>query len=212
MSAGGAAAQNKAQTDTQAQQSRQAAEDVRRNQALNREAGARVSRQVEEFKRSTPQAEEATANAGFMDALRKAQIKGDGGIAAPAAASSRFADEAGIAQTQGQAENKRTASQFARIDAPMYQRQREGRGVTDTGVDLSLLENRGAGQDFLSRLRMAMIQPDAGLAAGGQLLSGFGGAMSQRALPVKTPVKPRVAPSLAGAYDTSTVPAGAYYG
>lgn len=199
--AGGTAMQAKAQNDLSADRARMAREDAARNMALNRRAGERVNQQIQELTKSNPAAEENTAQRGFMDALRRAQITGEGGVKPAGAVSDRYADEAGIAKTQGEAENARTANQLARIDAPMYQRQREGRAITDTAIALDRLKSQGSGQDFLSQLRASMLRPNDALMAGGALLSSFGQAYAGRAQPQKV-YNPRMSPGLAAAFDT----------
>jgi hypothetical protein len=172
-------------------QDAEAARNIANQAEYSRQSSKRVGDQINAMEKSNPDADRAQAQAGFMDALRKAAVTGEGGLGIPGAASARFNDEAGIAKTQGLAENARTANQLARIDAPVFQRQREGTGINNTVVDLSRLQSRSQGDDFLSRLRASMIQPNAAAMAGGQLLQGFGSAASMRA-PVKKPVSPAV--------------------
>jgi hypothetical protein len=113
-----------------------------------------------------------------MDSLKR-------NLATPASpaggVSSRFSQESGEAAVASEAENRGTAANLARIDAPISQRIREGTSLTNTGIDLSMLANRTQGQDFLNRLRMSLIAPNAAVQGAGDFMTGFGQAAAQRA-------------------------------
>jgi hypothetical protein len=102
---------------------------------------------------------------------------------APRASSASFAQHAARhrdAQPRGKAAQhnvsehveKRTAQLLSRIDAPQFQRVREGTSFNNAATDLSLLANQGRGDDFLTQLRLARSGPDPGV----QALADFGGA------------------------------------
>lgn len=189
VSAGSTALGVKNQQDAQRDQSRIASEALRRNLDLNREAGNRVSEEITRVADSGPEAEVRDANADFVEALRRAKVS-EGGDALTGPGSDRFADDLNLARTAAGNEGKRTASLLARIDAPQFQRMREGAGVNRAATDLQLIGGRGAGGDFLDQLRLARAQPNAALDA----IANFGGAYATsragRMQPIKTPAAP----------------------
>lgn len=178
-------AQNQAAHD----QARELRARTMRSGELNRRAGTRVNEQIQNLKTSNPDADEATAKNNFLTALRTAQVNGSGGLsdAETGNVSDRFRADAQAVHGANAAGNVNAATSAARVDAPFMQRVREGAGASRTASDLSLLENEGRGQDFLSQLRMSMIHPDAGQMAAGQLLGAFGQAAASRAPGVKKP-------------------------
>lgn len=178
LSATGAAAQHKAQSDNMRDQERIAAEGILRQSALNREGGDRVAQTVQQIGASNPDAERNAKRATYTDALRKSLGSRAGAVPTNGAVSGRFADDAENAQAQTEAEAVQNAGLTAAIEAPQYQRQNEGVALDNTGVDLSLMKGRSASQDYLTRLRLAMQKPNQWLTAGGQLLSGAGAGLA----------------------------------
>lgn len=175
-SAGGAAIQHKAITDTRHDQERIAAEGILRQAAANREAGARVADATQQIAASNPDAERAAKRATYTDALRKSLGSRASAVPSNGNVSGRFADDSSNARTQTEAEAVQNADLTAAIEAPQYQRQNEGVALDNAGVDLDMIKGRAAGQDYLTRLRIAMQRPNEALMAGGQLLSGAGNA------------------------------------
>jgi hypothetical protein len=161
------------------QQERIASDALRRNSLLNKEAGRRVSDEVQRVADSGPEGEVQDANADFMAALKRARVE-EGGDALAGAGSDRFSDDLDLARTAAGAEGKRTADILARIDAPQLQRQREGASLNRAATDLQLIGDRGQGGDFLDQLRMARAQPNAGIDALASLGGAYGTARAGR--------------------------------
>lgn len=188
LSAGGTALQQASANQERRDRERIAAEGVRRNSQLNQEASQRVSQEIQKVASASPDAERLKANNDFIDALRKSKTS-DGGAdfgAAPGA-SDRFTADVGQARAGAGAEGRALAGNLAAIDAPQYARVNENRGIADTATDLSLIEGRGKGQDFLAQLALARANGNPGLETIGGGLSAFGNAAAQRApRPVKT--------------------------
>lgn len=170
--------QNSAQQNALGRQEREAAQGILRQSALNREADTRVAQTTQQIAASNPDAERNAKRATYTDALRKSLGLRSGAVPVNGAVSDRYAQEASDTQDQTEADAAQLADTTAAIEAPIYQRQNEGVAVNNAGVDLSMLKGRSAGQDYLTRLRMAMQRPNGGLMAGGQLLSGAGGAFA----------------------------------
>lgn len=192
------------QANTQRKQAQEMERARRASQLINDAAGRRVNEEIQKVSKSTPDVEQQTAQQGFMDALKRSLVDGSGGLAGPGSASQRFSSDFGEAKDEGIMENARTARTLARIDAPVLQRQREGQAMAGAASDLSLIEGRGRGQDFLTQLRMSMIQPNAAADAAGNFLNSYAQARSKRLPGAQVGDEPRTAPSLEYAYDTPT--------
>lgn len=189
---GGAAAQQHALR----KQDGATAAGILRQAAISRQADQRVTDNIRQLEGSTPEAERATANSEFMQALRQASLQdgGSDGFSTPGATSDRFNSGTQVVRKAIGNESKATAGQLARIDAPINQRVREGQQRANTASQLSMLERDSAAQDFLTRLRVASIQPNPWVMAASQL--GQGAASSMAKAPPRTK-KPKL--------DTSTV-------
>lgn len=178
LSAAGTAAQLKSQNDLASDRAREAAQGILNQAALNREADTRVAQATQQVAASNPDAERAAKRATYTDALRKSLAQRGGATPVAGAVSDRFAEDVEDARSETEAEAANIADLTAAIEAPTYQRMNEGVAVNNAGVDLSLLKGRSAGQDYLTRLRTAMMKPNEWLQAGGQLLSGAGSALA----------------------------------
>lgn len=189
LSAGGTALQQASANQQRQDQKRIADENLRRNNQVNQEASQRVTQEIQQVAAANPEAERKKANDDFIAALRKSKTS-DGGadFGAPPGASDRFTADVGRAREGAGAEGRALAGNLAAIDAPQYARINEHRGLADTATDLSLLEQRGKGQDFLSQLALARANGNPGLETLGSGLSAFGNAYGQRAVPLK-PIK-----------------------
>lgn len=214
--AAGTAVQQNAENSAARERDRIAADTMRRNADTNRAAGARVSDEVQQIAKSNPQAEQQKAQADFMDALQKAQVA-KGGTAFNAPGGDRYQDDLNLARTAAGNEGKVMANRQARIDAPGFQRTAENVGITNTGTDLSLLQNRAGGQDFLDQLRMAQVQADPAQMAAGSFLSAAGSAYGSRYRPPTTPTQAFAPPARRvitkpGLYDTLPGNGGIYNG
>lgn len=183
-SAAGAGLQSKAQGDAQAAQAREVMRGQREQAALRDKASQRVNQRIQEVAKSDPAAEEAQAENDFAAALRRAKLA-RGGEDLNGVGGKQFRDDLGIARTQAEVEGKTLGKQLARIDAPQYQRFREGVGNSNAAVDLSLLGENSKWADFLMRMRAAGKTPDPILSGVGQGLTAYGMAASQR--PAKKP-------------------------
>jgi hypothetical protein len=183
----GTAAQQVGVNQSESARMRELDANLRRQQAFNNRAGERVSREIQNVAAANPEEERLAAQNDFMAALRKAKVA-DGGddFAAPAGASDRFTADVGQARAAAGAEGRALSGNLAAIDAPQYSRIKEGRGLTDTAIDLSLLGGESQGQDFLSQLRLASAAgKGSGLQALGGGIAAFGNSYAQRAKPVK---------------------------
>ena len=165
-------------------QDREVAAGMRRNQALTDQGNARVRELIDKTGASNPAAEEQTANADFLQALKSAKMQSGGDFfGGPGGA--RFADDLGLARTAAEGEGKSLAARTAAIDAPQFQRQREGVDVNNASTDLGLLGDQARGNDYLTQLRVSNQRPNPWVSGFGDLVSAFGRNYSTRAAPVK---------------------------
>lgn len=176
LSAAGSAVQRNANDQALKAQERIAAEGILKQAAANREADTAVAQNVRALAASTPEEDVAKRRAAYTDALRRSLGSRAGALPTSGNVSARFASDAENAATQTEENAAGLADLTAAIDAPTYQREREAHTANDTAVNLNLIRGRAQGQDYLTRLRMAMQKPNAGQMAAGQLLSGFGNA------------------------------------
>jgi hypothetical protein len=192
ISAVGAGVSAKSQDDALKRQDREVARGIAARSAMQREAGSRVNQQISEIAKSNPDAERKAANDEFMAALRNAKVAdGSLDIGGPAGASDRFTADVGQAREGAVGEGRALSGQLAAIDAPGRQRAREATGFTNAAVDLSRIESRTDGEDFLSQLRAAQAGRVNPLASGvGQGLSAFGSAYASRTKPQPKVAKP----------------------
>lgn len=164
-------------------QSKQAAEGVRRQGKIQREAGGRVNEQIADIAGSTGEPERAEALEGFLNALRTSQASTEGALDPIAAANPRFAEQVAGGRARIARTGTERAGRLARIDAPLRQRQREAGDIGRTTVDLTGLSRESDAEDFLTRLRIASEQPNAFIEA----LAGVGKGVGS-VLALKPPV------------------------
>lgn len=164
-------------------QDREAARGIREQMSLSDQAAKRVNKQIQDTKNSTPAAETAQAESDFAAAIKRAQAARGSNLQGPGG--ERFQDDLGLARTQAANEGKTLSQQLARIDAPQFQRFREGVNANNAAVDLSMLDDRSRAQDFLTRMRISSRRANPWVDALGQGLTAFG--MSQAGAASKTP-------------------------
>lgn len=163
-----------------------AAEGIRKQGETQRQANARLNQTVEQARQSTPDDERKLAGGQYLDQIARQLGQAKTGLQTRGI-SSEF-DK--LAKTEGAGVGqygKTIADLFARMDAPVLQRQGEANSYGNLGMDLSVLQGN-AGQDaFLNQLKLKNIQrnPYIDLAAGiAKGISGAGlGAGSPAAAP-----------------------------
>lgn len=175
-SAAGAAANRKAETDATERSDKIATDAILRQAANNREADTKVSQAVQKIAASNPQAAVNDRRTQYLDALRRAQPETDSAMPATPGASARFAEDVNAAGMSATARGADEADTLANLEAPGIQRQNEANVTAQAGSDLGLIAGRSRSDDYLTRLRLARVRPNASLKAFGSLLSGAGGA------------------------------------
>lgn len=151
-----------------------AAQGIRNQAKLQREADARVNEQVQQLEGSTMADERAKRLDEFMATLaaNRGQARGiDAGTLGSAAF--QAANDAGV--TRADTAAARTAGQLATADAATMQRIGEGVSYGRLATDLGLTQRRASGQQFLDDLRLRRIRRNPGLDVLAGALSGAAG-------------------------------------
>lgn len=116
-------------------------------------ADKRIGDEVMALEQSTPEPERAAAQAEYTRAVRQARTQGEPSAPATTLGSTQFRADANAGRNAQGAYGARAAGQFAAMDAPIRQRERETRGVARAGVDVKREGSRASSADFLARLR-----------------------------------------------------------
>lgn len=157
-----------------------AAEGIRQQSMRQREADARISQELGALERSSPEAERAKALDDYVAQLRATRANAAGGGAVPGASDRYQTDEAG-ARADIQNFGEKVAGTLARINAPGFQRQREGFGINRLGGDIGGISRAAQGDDFLTQLRLSRVGRNPWVDAAAQGLQGLGQGMAGRA-------------------------------
>lgn len=179
LAAGSSALQQGNQLAAEHDQRRAAEEAERRNALVRAAADRRVNEEIQKVSKSNPDEARAETQAQFMEALRRAKVKG--GASDLGGGGDTFMADMGAAGTAQDAESAATAANLAAIDAPTLQRQREGASLNRAATDLQLLESRSRGEDFLAQLRQSLIRPNPGIESAANFGQAFAGALATRA-------------------------------
>lgn len=165
-------------------QDRAAAAGIRRQSEIQREGDASVNQLIQDLQKSTPAGEKAASLEGFVNTLQRNARTTGGDSDSLLVGDERFADRIASGEAETQRRGRETAGQLARIEAPVRQRQREGRQTGDVASGLSELGRRSDADEFITRLRMASKRPnelvnalaDVAKGAGSVISLGSGGA------------------------------------
>jgi hypothetical protein len=156
-----------------------AAEGLRRQQQMQREADAKVAQRITEQKGSTPEAERARNEADMLAAIQGAQVKARRNLQTPGAASADYRMAANDAGAGAQDYAQQVAGLLSVIDSAGQQRQREGFAFGDLATEVDLVGRRSRGQQHVDGLKIQGIRRnpwiDMAAAAASGAASGMGG-------------------------------------
>jgi hypothetical protein len=176
MMAVGTGAQVYNQRRTEKKQDQQLASSIRNQSAKQREADARVSKEVEDLEKSTSRDERNKALDDYMRTIALGKKKAESGLDPDIGSATFQADAQGA--REGMAEYAgRTADFMAREDAPRMQRQGEAFGFGKLATDIGMIGRESRGDAFIDEMRMRMIRMNPWIQAGGSLLQGAGSTM-----------------------------------
>lgn len=159
-----------------------AADAIRHQSGIQRQADARVGETVQRLAGSSSAASEKVRLDDYMQVLRRNKGTVQAGLA-PVIGSEAFKTDSAAAANDAQSYAQKTAGLMARMDAPGMQRQQEGFDYGKLATDLGLIGRDSQGQAFLDQVRMNGIRRSAkkDLAAG--LLNAYAGAAAGGASP-----------------------------
>lgn len=162
---------------TARRQDQQAAEGIRNQSRVQREADAKVNDKVDELSGSTSGDERRRALDSYVAALRRGRGKTQSGFA-PAFGSAAFQEGAEDAALGVEDFGLTRAGLMSRMDAPTLQRQGEAVSTGHLATDIGRIGRESSGQRFIDDLRLRAIRRNAGLDLASGLLSAAGGAVA----------------------------------
>lgn len=150
-----------------------------RNQAeTQREADARVSDLIAQRGESSSEGERTGTLNQYLAQARQAQGAANAGFSQSGAVSDAYRQASNDAAMGVSDYAAKTADLMSRMDAPVLQRQREALDGARFETDLNQIKRTGAGQDFLSQLKLQSIRRNPWIDAGSQLASGAAGGIA----------------------------------
>lgn len=159
-------------------QDREAAAGIMRQAEFQKQAGERVNENIQKLRGSNPEGETRAAEGDFMAALKAQQKPGMpmDALQPFAGGSQRYAEDVSTAKQAGETDVAALVKNLAAIDAPTFQRLREGQTTADTASKLGLIDQASQGQDFLTKLRTSSITANPWLTALGTGMQAYGSA------------------------------------
>lgn len=154
-------------------QDNQAAEGIRRQQRIQREADARVASELAKVKGSNPQDEAAANQAMMLEQIAGAQAKARRGLQMTGATSADYRDAAGAASAGATDYASQIASLLAQTDAAQQQRQQEGFDRADLATDIGVIARRSRGDQFVNDLKVRGIRRNPWIDMAAQAASGY---------------------------------------
>lgn len=189
ISAVSGAASAKQSHDVESRRDKEAARGIRLQSENEQQANARINEQIAEIEADTGAQERASALADFQGALRTSRGATEGSLEPVSGASERFAERVGAGKTALAAEGGEKAQRLSIIDGILRQRLNESAAFGRTASDINAIRGNVAGDDFLTRLRVASQRPNAGASAFLDILGGVGAGLSQQPSADPPPVR-----------------------
>lgn len=150
------------------------AEGIRQQAKIQKRGNQQISMSLDKLEKSRSGPEQASALEQYRQALRGTESQARSGQAVEGLSEAYdAATREGTATAQGNVGN--IADLLSRMDAPNLQRQREGIGAADLGLNLSTLGRDAAGADFLARMKAQNIRRNPWLDAAAAAMSAYAG-------------------------------------
>lgn len=162
---------------TARRQDQQAAQSIRNQTRIQREADDKVNAKVDELAGSTSRDDRQRAMDSYVAALRRGRGKTQAGFD-PGFGSAAFQQGAEEAAQGVETYGLERAGLMSRMDAPTLQRQGEAVATGHLATDISRIGRESSGQRFIDDLRLRAIRRNAGLDLAAGLLGGAGGAVA----------------------------------
>jgi hypothetical protein len=155
-------------------QDRANAEGIRKQAANQEEANKRINKTLDKAQDSNLAGEQQSTQQQYLQQVQAAQAQANAGLTAKGL-NADFDERAGGAAAQNADWGALGAKLLGTIDAGGRQRADEGKLYGDTNMDLTRIGMASAGDDFLTRLKMAAARGNTGL----DLIAGIGGAVGK---------------------------------
>jgi hypothetical protein len=146
-------------------------------QRKQHEADARLNQELSALSASGPDAERKASLEGFLQQLR-ANAGAAGGDSNVINASDRFKKDSAASGAAIKNYGTTRSDTLSRINAPGFQRRREGYSINRAGDDVTGIGRDANAEAFLSQLRMNAIRANPWLEAAGQVAQGVGSGMA----------------------------------
>ena len=158
---------------------RQTAQALLRAGERQKRADAEVQKYLADLATSTPDAEKRGSLQNYMAQLQQAEAGSQAGLSGRGGTSGAFQRDAASAALGIREAGSREADIAARLDAPVLQRQRERRGLTDAAIGVDLIGREQRGDDAVTNLQLRGIRSNPWLqaleAAASGAAAGYGG-------------------------------------
>jgi len=176
LAAAGEAANMYNQNQTRNDRQNQLMQSLATQRKLQAQADKATHGLVHKIAQSTPTAAKNASFSNFMNVLGANQGRSNADLGQVGNLSGAY-QNAAANTASGVADYGRTqANALSSMKAPGLQRQNEGFQMADLGQHLNRLHNEMQSQNFLTKLRLEGIQPNAGIPALSGLLSGVAGS------------------------------------
>lgn len=154
-----------------------AAQDYRDQEAAQQQINNTLNAGIAKRASSSDAGDIANAQQQYATSLAQHAAEIQQGTQQPGAVSSGFKNDANAAALGTTQYANTAADLMSRMDAPQYQRQREGMADDTLGTNVGILSNDARGQHFLDQLKLHSIHPNPWITFISQALQQGGQAM-----------------------------------
>lgn len=147
---------------------------LRNQRKTQDEIDSKVTDLVRKTGESDPNAARSSAEAGFLDMLKKGRGQTNSGLTNVAGASDAYQNDTTNAASGLADFGKGLAGLMSRIDAPGIQRRQEGVLAQRFGNETDMLRRQAGGDAFLDDLRLSGIRRNPWIDAAAQAMQSYG--------------------------------------
>lgn len=170
-----AAASYSAERGAARRQDKIASQGIRNRGKRQREIDDKLDDVIKRTASSTPDGEKALAMQGFMRQLGATKGIAEAGLGPLSGGSDRYAADAKNAALGVAESGLHSADLLSRMDAPGYQRRREGIDAARAQGDIGAIISRTRGEDFINELRLRAVRKNPWLVALSQAAGSYAG-------------------------------------
>lgn len=152
----------------------EASAGIMRQAQLQREADAKIKDATKQITQSNPEDEKQAAASQYLQALQRNKQATAGATSAVAGASGRYAEDVAASDADAAAKTGELVKTQAAIDAPAYQRLKEGATTDNLVSQLGLINGQSSDVANLTKLKVDSTTENPWLQALGQGLTSYG--------------------------------------